>query len=40
MPDTRKFHVFLNRLKDENPSDFGLIESIQKKFELLPAKKN
>ena len=33
MPDTRKFHVFLNRLKDENPSDFGLIESIQKKFE-------
>ena len=33
MPDKRKFHVFLNRLKDEIPSDIGLIESIQKKFE-------
>ena len=33
MPDKRKFHVFLNRLKDETPSDIGLIESIQKKFE-------
>ena len=33
MPDKRKFHVFLNRLKDEAPSSFGLIESIQKKFE-------
>ena len=33
MPDKRKFHVFLNRLKDEVPSDIGLIESIQKKFE-------
>jgi len=33
MPDKRKFHVFLNRLKDEIPSDISLIESIQKKFE-------
>jgi len=33
MPDKRKFHVFLNRLKDESPLDIGLIESIQKKFD-------
>lgn len=33
MPDKRKFHVFLNRLKDELPSEVGLIESIQKNFD-------
>ena len=33
MPDKSKFHVFLNHLKDEVPSDLGLIESIQEKFD-------
>lgn len=31
--DKRPFHNYLNKLKDENPNDFTLIESIQDHFE-------
>ncbi len=31
--DKRYFHNYLNKLKDSNPDDFGLIESIQSEFE-------
>lgn len=31
--DKRYFHNYLNKLKDSNPGDFTLIESIQNKFE-------
>jgi len=33
MPDKRKFHYFLNQIKDENPNLIELIESIQDEFD-------